>query len=307
MARNRKLPGWAARPGCIQLVLALSAVLYLASLWLFPQLNPVVGLLLVIWLSATGGTIVFFLSLRSTTAASPATRPSRSDALPATPSASPITTPEAASHPLSTTRPNAPLAGETRPAERVANASAEPAAAPLRQAERQRMTWLRLARRAAHESGDLPAEAGHLAELGSAYRHFGQPYRAVVCYHAAFTLVRQTGDLDTESMVLGDLGLAYADLGNPGQAVDCYEQHLRLVRANGDRLREARASWNLGLAYEELGDLPRAIAAMAVCINYERAIGYPEAETDASLVDQLRARLTSETPERSEPPPSPER
>jgi len=291
MARNRKLPNWATRPGCIQLVLALSAVLYLASLWLFPQLDPVVGLLLVIWLAAAGGTIVFFLSLRSNTVASR------------------ITPHAVGPHPLSATRPNAPLTGETQPTrwQRVAKASAEPAAAPPRPAERQRMTWLHLARRAAHQSGDWQAEAGHLAELGSAYRHLCQPYRAVVCYHAALTLVRQTGDQDTESMVLGDLGLAYADLGNPGQAVDCYEQHLRLVRASGDRLREARASWNLGLAYEELGDLPRAIAAMEVCINYERVIGYPEAETDASLVDQLRARLTSETPERSESPQSPER
>jgi hypothetical protein len=63
----------------------------------------------------------------------------------------------------------------------------------------------------------------------------------------------------------------------------------------------------LGLAYEELGDLRQAIVAMEVCINYERAIGHPDAETDASLVDELRARLASETPRQSKSPQSPGR
>jgi Tetratricopeptide repeat len=314
------MDSWSARPGCIQIVLALSAVLYLVSVWIFPRLNPVVGLVLVILLSAAGGTIVFVVSLRSAVAASQnpvephiGERPEVSS-VPAAPAVvSPAPTAEI--DPLSATRPRAAPTVAVPPPETSAlpGASRQPQlestlkTAPLRQNPRQRMTWLRLARRAAHEAGYLQAEAAHLAELGTAFRHFGQPRRAIVCYQAALTIVRQTGDKGAESTVLGNMGLAYADVGNPSQAANYYEQHLRFVRASGDRPREARASWNLGLAYEELGDLRQAIAAMEVCINYERAIGHPDTETDASLVDQLRARLASETPRRSKSPQSPER
>lgn len=58
------MPRWSVRPGCAQFVLALMAVLYLSSLWFFPRVNPVYGLVLVIGLAAAGGLVVFVVSLR---------------------------------------------------------------------------------------------------------------------------------------------------------------------------------------------------------------------------------------------------
>jgi tetratricopeptide (TPR) repeat protein len=231
----------------VQIALMLVAVLYLASLWIFPQLNPAFGLLLVIGLAAVGGTYVFVVSAAQ----------------------SPFV-------PSSLTEPDAQLApqpGFSMPED------------PLPQGPRERLAWLRTARRAARRSGDLKAEGAYLAELGTALRHFGEPRRAIVYYQQALAIARQTGDQHSQSTALGNIGLAYADLGNARQAVEYYERHLLLVRASGDRASEARASWNMGLAYEELDDLARAIAAMQVCLDFERAIGHPDAEQDAAQID----------------------
>jgi transposase-like protein len=317
MSRNRQLLGWFTRPGCVQIALALSAVLYLASVWLFPQLNPTVGLLLVIWLAIAGGTYVFVVLLWPAPAQSrtatlpPATQTADRDRLSAVPSEA---------DPLSITRPYPALSRKTQPvAPFVPAGPPEPGAwrrppsasiddtAPEGVSPRQRIAWRHRARRAAHAAGDLQTEATHLAELGTAYRHLAQPRRALVCDLQALAVARKTGNQRVEETALGDIALAYADLGNPRQAVDYYEQYLRFVRVAGDRAREARAIWNLGLAYEELADLPHAIAAMQVCVDYERALGHPEANHDAAQLDRLRARFASETPRRSESPQSPGR
>jgi tetratricopeptide (TPR) repeat protein len=80
-------------------------------------------------------------------------------------------------------------------------------------------------------------------------------------------------------------------MGNIRRAIAYYEQHLELARELGERRDEARTSWNLGLAFEELGDLTAAIAAMQICLDFERAVGHPDADSDAATIERLRARL----------------
>jgi hypothetical protein len=72
------------------------------------------------------------------------------------------------------------------------------------------------------------------------------------------------------------------------RAVELYEQALAVHREIGDRQGEAIASWDLGLAYERLGDLARAASLMQVTVDYERAIGHPDADKHARGLAQVR-------------------
>ncbi len=99
------------------------------------------------------------------------------------------------------------------------------------------------------------------------------------------------GDRWEEGDILSNLGAAYVAIGDVHNAVKFYEQALAIKRKMGDRRGEVLASWNLGLAYEKQGDLKKAIAAMQIYVDYERDIGHPDAEQDAALIEQLRARL----------------
>ena len=90
------------------------------------------------------------------------------------------------------------------------------------------------------------------------------------------------------------MGIAYKNLGEPQRAIELYEQWLAIAREIGDRLGEARASWNLGLALESQGELARAAELMQVLVEYEKAIGHPDAEARDARVQQIRARLAGD-------------
>jgi tetratricopeptide (TPR) repeat protein len=154
-----------------------------------------------------------------------------------------------------------------------------------------RRAWLEAAVEAARWLGDPRIESGHLGQLGSAFRHYGQPQRAIEYYQQCLRMARDANDRTGEGMALEKIGLAYADLKEPWQAVDYYERSLAIARELGQLADEARTSWNLGLAYRELDDLSAAIAAMQVCVDYERSIGHPNADTDAAEVEATRALL----------------
>jgi tetratricopeptide (TPR) repeat protein len=268
------------RSGRLQVGLALSALVYLASLWLFPQWDPIYGLLLLVGLAAVSGLHTFISSLRDSGPELRAGQPVAS--LPVYPNSEP------------------PKKTDILPEPRTAIAEPED---EQRRHLREQVAGLRTARRA----GDGSAEAACLLELSNAYRHSGEPRRASFYYQQCLRVARQFGDQRSEATALGNLGLTHADLGQLEQAVDYYEQQLLLVRAIGDRPAEARASWNSGLAYQELGNLETAAAAMQVCVDFERAAGHPDAEPDAALVEELRARLVTGRQTRSESPQLPGR
>jgi tetratricopeptide (TPR) repeat protein len=108
--------------------------------------------------------------------------------------------------------------------------------------------------------------------------------------HAALQAAHRHVARAAEGTFLGNLGIAYAALGEERQAIDLYEQRLVIAKELGDRQGEANSSWNLGLALAEQGEVDQAIALMQVYVEYERALGHPDAEQDAAQVDALRQR-----------------
>lgn len=148
--------------------------------------------------------------------------------------------------------------------------------------------WLAITR----EIGDRREEGNALGNLGNAYAALGEPRRAIEHHEQALVISREIGERHAEGQDLGNLGLAYAALGEPQLAIEHYEQHLTITREISDRRGEASACWNLGLTLERQGDLARAVDLMQVCVDYERAIGHPNAEERAAQVASLRDRTT---------------
>jgi hypothetical protein len=68
-----------------------------------------------------------------------------------------------------------------------------------------------------------------------------------------------------------------------------YEQALAIARDISDRREEASHYWNLGLLHED-SDSAHAADLIQVCVDFERAIGHPDAEADAEWVLGLRTR-----------------
>ena len=64
-----------------------------------------------------------------------------------------------------------------------------------------------------------------------------------------------------------------------------------ITRQIGDRLGEANACWNLGGLLVQQGELPRAVELMQVRVDFLRAIGHPDAEEAATVVEQIRQKL----------------
>jgi tetratricopeptide (TPR) repeat protein len=138
--------------------------------------------------------------------------------------------------------------------------------------------------------GDRRGEGQARGNLGIAYDSLGEPQRAIAYYEQDLEIARAIGDRRGEGQARGNLGLAYYALGEPQQAIAYYEQQLEITCAIGDRRGEGLGSWNLGLLYEQQGDCARAAALMQVCVDYERAIGHPDAEKDAQYVALVRSR-----------------
>ncbi|HQK14779.1 MAG TPA: tetratricopeptide repeat protein [Anaerolineae bacterium] len=140
------------------------------------------------------------------------------------------------------------------------------------------------------EIGDRRGEGNALGNLGNAHYALGDARRAIECYEQALVIDREIGDRRGEGNALGNLGNAYADLGDARRAIEFYEQQLVIVREIGDRRGESIASWNLGLAYEKQGRYAEACELMRVTVEFERAIGHPDAEPDAQRLAEVCAK-----------------
>ncbi len=136
----------------------------------------------------------------------------------------------------------------------------------------------------AREIGDRHGE-------GNAYRHLGEMQKAIGYFEEALKIHRELGDRRSEGADLNNLGNAYRHLGEVQKAIGYYEQALAIDRETGDRRGEAIDSWNLGLMYALQGDLARAVERMQVLVDYERAIGHPDAEKHAALVVEIRRHM----------------
>ncbi|NPA26648.1 MAG: tetratricopeptide repeat protein, partial [Chloroflexi bacterium] len=142
----------------------------------------------------------------------------------------------------------------------------------------------------AREIGDRRGEGNRLGNLGNAYADLGRVEEAIEHYQQALAIAREIGDRRNEGAWLGALGLAYAALGRVEEAIEHYQQALAIAREIGDKRNEGIHAWNLGLAYEKLGDCARAAEWMQILVDYERAIGHPDAEKHAQHLAQVRAR-----------------
>jgi tetratricopeptide (TPR) repeat protein len=114
--------------------------------------------------------------------------------------------------------------------------------------------------------------------------------KAIEQYEQALAIAREIGDRQGEGSVLGALGNAYSDLGQVEKANEQYEQALAIARELGHRQNEGIHAWNLGLLYEK-DDPEKAVALMAICVEYEEAIGHPDAQADAQQVADIAARI----------------
>jgi tetratricopeptide (TPR) repeat protein len=153
---------------------------------------------------------------------------------------------------------------------------------------RERIPQMEAALGAARRLSDRNAEGMALGNMGIAYRHLGEPRKAIQYYEQVLEIARQIGNRRWEANALGSLGNAYADLGEPSKAIQYYEQNLEIARQIGDRQGEAYASWNLGLLLAKEGDVVRAVELLQITVDYEREIGHPDAEKDAAEVEELR-------------------
>ena len=125
--------------------------------------------------------------------------------------------------------------------------------------------------------------------------------RMLISWHeSSLSADRFLEDRSAEGVDLGNLGNAYADLGDAKKAIEFYEQQLVIVREIGDRRGEAFGSWNLGLQYESAGEFQKAIEVLQICVDYERAIGHPDAEKDAAKIEEIRSKLDGEGERNSE-------
>jgi tetratricopeptide (TPR) repeat protein/cellulose biosynthesis protein BcsQ len=138
---------------------------------------------------------------------------------------------------------------------------------------------------------DLRGESMALGHLGSTYRQLRQAQPAIEFLEQALGIARAIGDRKIEGQTLGALGLASADLGRSQRSQECFQRQLAITRQIGDRQGEASASWNLGLALQADDQIEEALPLLEACVNYQRAIGHPDTEKNASHVAGLRQTL----------------
>ena len=148
----------------------------------------------------------------------------------------------------------------------------------LRQHPRQRVEWLEAALDSARLSKDLPAQGGHLGNLGLAYAALGETRPAIELYEQDLAIAREIGDRRGEGAVLGNLGVAYAALGETRRAIQLYEQRLAIAREIDDRRGEGTVMGNLGVAYAALGETHRAIELYDQAREIHRELGDRRAE-----------------------------
>ncbi len=138
------------------------------------------------------------------------------------------------------------------------------------------------------------SEQVHLANLGLAYRHLGEPRRAIDYYVEVLAIDRENGDRRAEASHLANLGLAYADLRRARRAIECHERALAIAREICAASTEGSPEWtagrraegkylgNLGLAHAGLGEARRAIQYFEEALAIAREIGDRRAEGNHS-------------------------
>jgi tetratricopeptide (TPR) repeat protein len=138
---------------------------------------------------------------------------------------------------------------------------------------------------AARRSGDRPAEAQALTNLGAGYLRLGRFQQAADHLQRALALAGEIGDRRGEARALNNLGASYERLGSYQQAADHYQRALPLFRELGDRTGEAHTLGNLGIVYLRWADYDNAAGHLDLALARFREIG--DRSGEAGALDHL--------------------
>ena len=81
----------------------------------------------------------------------------------------------------------------------------------------------------------------------------------------------------------------HRNLKQDNQAREAFGKCIAIAQEIGDARSEARCAWELGLLTIDV-NLQQAIALMSICVDYERRVGHPDAEADATYVAEIKAQ-----------------
>ena len=116
-------------------------------------------------------------------------------------------------------------------------------------------------------------DAKSLTNLGLAYDHLGDYFKAIDYYQKSLVIAREIGNRLGEAKSLGNLGNAYGHLGDYKKALDYHQKSLAIKREIGNPLGEANSLNNLGAIYQSLGDYFKAIDYYQKSLAIKREIG----------------------------------
>ncbi|MDB1087546.1 BTAD domain-containing putative transcriptional regulator [Streptomyces sp. ACA25] len=117
--------------------------------------------------------------------------------------------------------------------------------------------------------------------LGHVLWQLGRPEDALACVRRCVRVARGSGDKPAQTSALNALGRLQLLGERPDQALGHHAEALATARGTGERYEEAQAHAGLGAAHSALGDGPTAREHRLAALALHRALGTPEARTDA--------------------------
>jgi tetratricopeptide (TPR) repeat protein/DNA-binding SARP family transcriptional activator len=135
------------------------------------------------------------------------------------------------------------------------------------------LTVHRLAREAAHRTGDQAGAAAALTHLGVGYLRDGRYAAAAEHLEQAVILFRQSGDHVGEARTLGNLGNVHWQQGRCKPAAEYYRQALDRYRQLGDQIGQAHALGGLADVYARQGRYQPAAEHFEQALTGFRQIG----------------------------------
>ncbi|MGH4000214.1 MAG: tetratricopeptide repeat protein, partial [Pseudonocardiaceae bacterium] len=143
------------------------------------------------------------------------------------------------------------------------------------------LTILTHARHAARHTGDPPAEARALTNLGLVYFWQARYQQAAEHHHQSLALCRDIGDRAGEADALTRLGLVYQQQGSCQQANEHHQQALALFREISHRDGEANVLDDIGVAFWHQGRYEQAAEHLEQALALFREMGHRVGEAHA--------------------------
>lgn len=113
-------------------------------------------------------------------------------------------------------------------------------------------------RRMDGEESNLKAEAELQLSLGQAFRHSGQPEKAIQCYDRAEEISKQLRNKDIEYRAIGNQGLVCADQSRFARAIGLLTDAFTYYKEINDQRLAGHAKFNLAYVYHRSGEPEKA-------------------------------------------------